>query len=177
MTKATLVICLLTAVMPLVSCAQQHLSPIRVRRTATIHVSLPPDQALPLFTPAGEKPWSPGWEYTPVLPADGSTELNMVFTTGHSFTASHSTIWTMVVDDRVNHTVAYVHSNPDALARIDVHCAPGATTDSSDVTVTYTVTGMTALGHHIVEKRFSEEAFKKEMADWEKQIAGYLAKR
>ena len=169
--KLTLALYVLMTLLPLMGCAHQRLSPVRAIRTATIHVALPPDQASPLFTPVGEKPWSPGWQYTPVLPADGSTELNMVFTTGHN------TVWTMVVDDRVNHTVGYVHSNQDALARIDVHCAPGSTPNTSDVTVTYTVTGMTKMGHHIVESRFSEEAYRKEMADWEKQIAEYLVRR
>src|SRR5438105_15663193 len=94
MTKIPLVIYALMALLPLIGCVHQAISPIRAIRTATIRVALPPDQALPLFTPFGEKAWSKGWEYAPLLPADGSTELNMVFTTSKG-----NTIWTMVDDN------------------------------------------------------------------------------
>src|SRR5690242_13132849 len=35
---------------------------MRMKYTGTIHVPLPPTEALELFTPEGERDWVPGWD-------------------------------------------------------------------------------------------------------------------
>ena len=58
-----------------------------------ITVDLPPDEALPLFTPKGEEDWVPGWQPAYFRPPTGETCQGMVFTTEHD---GETTVWTCV---------------------------------------------------------------------------------
>ena len=52
---------------------------IRHTLSGTVAVPLSPDEALALFTPAGERAWAPGWN--PVYPAKEDTTPGTTFTT------------------------------------------------------------------------------------------------
>ena len=71
-----------------------------MKRTATITVPLPPEQATTLFTPEGERGWAPGWN-----PRHHS---DTVFTTDH---AGSQTTW--VVLDAGENAVRYARVTPD----------------------------------------------------------------
>jgi hypothetical protein len=63
-----------------------------VRRATEIMVALPPEQAVALFTPEGERRWADGWD--PHYPEPHRCEgPGAVFTTGHG---GHQTTWIMV---------------------------------------------------------------------------------
>src|SRR3989337_699784 len=47
--------------------------------SGTLEVLLPSDQALPLFTPAGEREWVPGWD--PQFPSGEDSSPGTTFTT------------------------------------------------------------------------------------------------
>ena len=56
--------------------------PTTVRRATDITVDLPPEQAMALFTPEGERRWAEGWD--PRYPEpDRRERAGAVFTTGH----------------------------------------------------------------------------------------------
>jgi hypothetical protein len=69
-------------------------------------VALPPEQAIELFTPEGERKWSEGWN--PVYPRPERPEgPGAVFVTGHD---GHTTTWTMV--DHTARCVRYARVTP-----------------------------------------------------------------
>jgi CubicO group peptidase (beta-lactamase class C family) len=62
-----------------------------MRRSTEITVAVPPDQAMSLFTPEGER-WAEGWDPQYPVP-DRRDGAGAVFTTGHG---GHQTTWVMV---------------------------------------------------------------------------------
>jgi hypothetical protein len=114
--------------------------------TGSIPVSLPPDEAFPLFTATGERTWVDGWD--PQFPGqvDDETEPGTVFTTAHG---QHGTTWT-VVRREGHRLVAYsAVSDGDRAALITVGLEPTAT--GSRVTVTHDVTALVPTANAGVE--------------------------
>lgn len=119
------------------------LMPAWLSRSTVIAVALPPERAIDLFTPEGERKWSEGWK--PVYPRPGRTAgPGAVFVTGHD---GHETIWTMV-----DHTAACVR-----YARVTPGVAAGTVTvtleaDGAGRTrakVTYDLTSLSADGRRV----------------------------
>jgi hypothetical protein len=120
----------------------------------TLRVPLPPDRALHLFTPVGERAWAPGW--APVFPAgeagDGAAP-GTVFLTGAS---------TWVVVDRGPDRVRYARVTPGVRAgTIEVRLRPDGSHTLADVT--YVTTAL------------SSEPFDPDIAHWEDAIRAALA--
>jgi hypothetical protein len=79
-------------------------------RSKVIAVALPPEQAIEVFTPEGERKWSEGWD--PVYPRPERTAgPGAAFVTGHD---SHTTTWTMV--DHTAGCVRYARMTPGVAA-------------------------------------------------------------
>jgi hypothetical protein len=113
-----------------------------MNHTATIKVPLPPDQAIRLFTPEGERAWVPGW--------DPHHHSDTVFTT-------HETIW-VVLETGDAHTVRYARVTPGRHAgTVEVRCR-----DDGTATVTYELTAL-APG--------ALDDFDPGLAHWERMIA------
>src|SRR5215475_2395344 len=95
--------------------------PSRVVCTGTVRVPLRVEDALPLFTPRGERRWAPGWE--PSFPADDAddTAPGTVFLTDES-------IW--MVAERTESSMRYARALPGVWAgTVEVRCEPaGAAT-------------------------------------------------
>jgi hypothetical protein len=119
-----------------------------MNRSGTITVPLPPDEAITLFTPEGERAWVPGW--------DPHHHSATVFTTAE-------TIW--VVLDAPEHTVRYARVTPGVHAgTVEVRCRPNGATTTAEVTYDLTPLAPDTLGH-------LEHGFDTMLADWERSIA------
>jgi hypothetical protein len=120
--------------------------------TGTITVPLPPEQAIALFTPEGERAWAPGW--------DPRHHSDTVFTTDHA---------TWVVLDAPTGAVRYARFAPGHHAgTVEVHCRSNG--DHTEATVTYDLTALVpdALDHFAA-------GYDAMLADWERRIADACA--
>ncbi|MCC0077217.1 MAG: SRPBCC family protein [Rhodobacter sp.] len=92
---------------------------------------MPPDRALPLFTPRGEEAWVPGWAPVYVDPPGGETAEGMIFSTGNG-----AVWWTCLRWRPATGEARYLRLTPGVkAARVGVSCrAEGAGTR---VTVCY----------------------------------------
>jgi hypothetical protein len=146
--------------------AQDTNAPMRASQTGEQRVHGPIDKVFPLFTPKGELLWIPAWKYTPVYPATGETERDMVFRTDDD-----TTTWTLARYEPPN-TSVYVLMNPDVVARIEVNCR-AESPKQTVVRITYTWTALTERGRHHVA---SPEEFKARMNRWKVWLDEYAAK-
>jgi hypothetical protein len=139
----------------------------RLTRHGTFHVPLPPDRALALFTPRGEREWAPGWD--PDFPAGPSDDT----APGTAFITHHGdapTYW--VVTDRTERSVRYARVTPGVHAgTVEVRCDPHG--DATRAQVTY---DLTALGSDHALARFGEH-YDAMLGEWERLIAAALAAR
>jgi hypothetical protein len=137
--------------------------------TAEITVELPPNQAMALFTPEGERRWAEGWN--PHFPEPDRREgPGAVFITSHG---GHQTTWIMV--DHEPNTVRY--------ARVADGMTAGTVTvrvidwrdDITHLRVTYDLTALTAAGQKWLET-FGARC-DAELAGWSTEIAQALQAR
>jgi hypothetical protein len=120
--------------------------------TGTITVPLPPEKAIALFTPAGERAWAPGW--------DPHHHSDTVFTTAHG---GADTTW--VVLDAGPRAVRYARVSRDRAGTVGVRCHADGT-DQTRAEVTYDLTALVpdALDHFAA-------GYAAMLADWERLIA------
>ncbi|MGQ0511477.1 MAG: SRPBCC family protein [Betaproteobacteria bacterium] len=143
-----------------------------VRRTHAIVLPLPPEEAFPLFTPAGEKLWIREWDPRYLHPASGETQAGMVFTTG---AGDELTFWSLVDYDPVAHRARYARVTPASrLGLVEVACHPEA--GGTRVTVSYTFTALTPAGESFLEG-FGEDAFRAMIDGWKGLIEVWLRNR
>jgi hypothetical protein len=129
--------------------------------SGTVEVPLPPDEALALFTPAGERAWAPGWD--PVYPAEEDTSPGTTFTTHEG-----RTFW--VIADRTADSMRYARITPGVHAgTVEVRCEPAG--DATRAHVTYDLTG---LADPVTVDHFAED-FPAMLAEWQRLIAASLA--
>jgi hypothetical protein len=146
-------------------------TPLRLTRSATIQLNAGPATVFPLFTPLGEKLWVPDWNPTIIYPASGDIELGAVFTTPHASGAPM--VWTVVEAMPEHFRVAYVRVAPEShVAQISVQCAEAAP-GSTDATVTYVFTGLSAQGNAYVAQH-TESHYQQWIQQWETAINAYL---
>ena len=120
-----------------------------MKHTGTITVPLPPDQAIALFTPEGERAWVPHW--------DPQHHSDTVFTT------HHATTW--IALDAGPEAVRYARVRPGHHAgTVEVSCRAEGT--GTAATVTYDLTPLTdgALDDF-------GAGYDAMLAEWERRIA------
>jgi hypothetical protein len=129
--------------------------------SGTVEVPLPPERALALFTPDGERAWAPGWD--PQYPAGEAASPGTTFTTHDG-----RTFW--VIADATSDSMRYARITPGVHAgTVEVRCErAGAGTRA---TVTYDLTG---LADPVTVDRFAAD-FPAMLAEWERLIAAALA--
>jgi hypothetical protein len=116
-----------------------------------VRVTLPPDEAIELFTPEGERVWAAGWD--PSYPGDDDG----VFVTG-------ATTWVTV--ERGARSRRYARVTPGVQAgTVSVRCEPDG--DDTIATVGY---ALTALGPEADLAAFAAE-YDEFLAGWEREIA------
>jgi hypothetical protein len=134
----------------------------RISLSRTVDVPLPPERALLLFTPAGEREWVPGWEAR--FPAGEDTAP------GTTFLTHEQTVW--VIADRTPHSMRYARVTPGVHAgTVEVRCE-----GAGSVTRAHVAYDLTALGDPAVLERFAA-GFDAMVADWGRLIAGALEAR
>ena len=138
--------------------------PSRVVCLGSVRVSLPPERALALFTPRGERRWAHGWN--PTFPEDDAddTAPGTVFLTeaGHGGQA----IW--MVAERTPRSMRYARAVPGVWAgTVEVRCErAGAETVAH---VTYDLTALDeAQRPRLADFAAGYDAF---LGEWEREIA------
>jgi hypothetical protein len=130
----------------------------------SFRLGMPPDEALPLFTPEGERGWVPGWDPSypaghPVEPSPGT-----VFTT-----QSETTTTTWVVVRRTPRTMAYARVAAGRTAGlVTVTCEPTMKEAETEVHVRYQLTALTEAGTKDV--RELEQDYASFLAGWQRAI-------
>jgi hypothetical protein len=144
----------------------------RLLRSGVIQLNAPPAVVFPLFTPAGERLWVPGWEPAYLSPASGETQLDMVFRTQHH--EYGDAIWSLIARDPERHQVSYLRVAPAShVARVDVSCAE-APQGAAEATVSYTFTGLTEAGNAAIAA-YSEPFYAAWLQGWAVAINAALA--
>jgi hypothetical protein len=135
---------------------------MRRRLTGSVDVPLRPDEALTLFTPAGEREWVPGWD--PAFPAD--EELSP----GTTFNTHERTVW--VIADRTAHSLRYARVTPGVCAgTVEVRCEPAGSRTRAHVTY-----DLTALADPAALDRFAHR-YPAMLAHWQRLIAAAIRAR
>jgi catechol 2,3-dioxygenase-like lactoylglutathione lyase family enzyme len=134
---------------------------------ARLPVALPPEQAIELFTPEGERKWSEGWN--PVYPRPERPEgPGAVFVTSHD---GHTTTWTMV--DHTARCVRYARVTPGVAAGTVTVALEADGAGGSRAQVTYDPTSLSADGD--VRLAEFDRAYDADVGEWETAIAEALA--
>jgi polyketide cyclase/dehydrase/lipid transport protein len=128
---------------------------------------MPVAEAVPLFTPEGERSWAgASWDpvYAVAAAAADDSAPGTVFTTesdgGHA-------IW--IVLERRDDGMRYARVAPDRIAgTVDVTCAPAGSSGETEVTVTYDVTSLGPEGAAFVERL--RDAFDAFLEHWRQAI-------
>jgi hypothetical protein len=141
--------------------------------TGSFTLPLPPEQALPLFTPEGERPWA-GADWDPVYAVPEAVEDDSapgtVFTTESTGGAA-----TWIVLERRPDGMSYARVVPGSIAgTIAVTCRAAESAGETEVTVTYDTTSLSAEGAAFVEELSrGYDAF---LASWREEILEALAR-
>jgi hypothetical protein len=136
--------------------------PSRVVCTGTVRVPLPVQDALPLFTPLGERRWADGWD--PSFPAGDADDSapGTVFLTDEA-------IW--MVAERTERSMRYARALPGVWAgTVEVRCEPAG--GGTAARVTYDLTVLDAAQRpQLREFADGYDAF---LGEWEREIGAAL---
>ncbi len=127
-------------------------------------MELPPARAFELFTPSGERLWSPGWDpQFPIPPAD-ETNPGTVFTVSHD---DHDTVWT-VTRSRAGEFIEYSVTTPRqraGLVQVSCSASPGGTAAA----VSYDLTSLNPGANDRLEQFAAN--YTRFLAHWQHAIA------
>ncbi len=137
-----------------------------VLRATEIIVDLPPEQAMALFTPEGERRWADGWH--PHYPEPERREgAGAVFITAHG---GHQTTWIMV--DQRPEGVRYARVTDGMTAGTVAVDLVGGGERSTQVRVTYDLTALTPAGERWLEAFGAH--YDAAIGEWATEIAAAL---
>jgi len=137
--------------------------------SGTIRVAAPAARAFPFFTPDGERAWVPGWDPEYLHPADGALRQGLTFRTRHG---GEETLW-LVSGVAAPDAVDYVRVTPGSRMGVVSVRVAAADHASSNVTVTYRLTSLSAAADPAVEQFAG--GFPEMLAGWERTIGSLLA--
>jgi len=162
-----------------------HFVAYRAANEGSFFVEFPVEKVFPLYGPAEEARWAPGWEPHWLFPEKSTAqshapEAGWVFETEPN--TSQKRLWYVVKVDLAQHEITYLVYLPDKMIyRIRVIAAPSENLESKEkgtlTSVTYQFVGLSDQGNAEIKKRtdFPEE-YAAEMREWATQIDGYLRK-
>jgi len=145
---------------------------VRTISTGRFTLPLPVEEAVPLFTPEGERPWA-GADWDPVYAvpeaAEDDSAPGTVFTTDSTGGAA-----TWIVLDRRADAMSYARVVPGSIAgTIAVTCRAAESAEETEITVTYDTTSLSAEGAAFVEElNRGYDAF---LESWREEILKALA--
>jgi hypothetical protein len=136
---------------------------ITLHRTVEITVGLPPDQAMALFTPEGERRWAEGWN--PHYPVPDRREgAGAVFTTAHG---GRLTTWIMI--DRDPEMIRYARVTNDMTAGTVAVEICGSGESATNLRVSYDLTALSTHGEAWLDA--FDAGYDAEIAAWATAIA------
>jgi hypothetical protein len=137
-------------------------------RTQSFELPLACTAAMPLFTAPGERLWAPGWE--PEM-LSGGTERGSVFRTLHQ---RHETVWIVAeyAPDQGRASYARIAQGSN-MGMVDVRCR-ALDAGRSEISVTYTLTGLTPAGRTFVQGFLAPEAYAAFIQEWRTAILAAL---
>ncbi len=160
-------------------------SPARsVEHTRAFELDAPASRLFPLFSPAGEKLWVPGWDYENVT---GSSPLSedQVFLTGAHDQAGVEAIWLVKRYRPERHLIELYRVEPGVkVGVVRVQCteldSPSAASGAAapvpartEVRVTYRYIALSEEGERFIEE-FTPEAYEAFMGEWQMLLRDYL---
>jgi hypothetical protein len=127
---------------------------------------MPPAEAMPYFTPEGERAWVAGWDPVPIHAPGGSlSAAGAVFTTAAD---GEETLWLTLGVDFVTGVADYVRITPgNRLGTVHVRCLPEA--DGTRIEVDYRLTAISEAGAEKLAA-VTPEAFARTIAEWKTKI-------
>ena len=138
-------------------------------QTRSFRLDAPCAAVFHLFTPLGERAWASDWD--PEM-LSGREERGSVFRT-----RAHDaeTLW-IVADYRpAEGHVSYARLRKDSnFGLVDVECKAAGT--GSEITVRYTLTGVTPAGEEFVRKFLDDAHYDAFMREWQDSLHAALAK-
>ena len=138
-----------------------------------IVLSGPVDGVFPLFSPAGEKDWVPGWDPEMLWPPGGPWQEGLLFRTQEE---KGEAVWVVSQFDLGAHAVTYHRVEPGRyVARVDVACRP-AGEGRTEAEVRYTFVGLSESGNAEIAA-MSQPAYDEKMARWKGWIDALLQQR
>jgi len=130
-----------------------HGSGSRVTRKAVLHFHAPPANVFPLLCPERERDWIAGWDYTMVYSQSGYAEPGCVFTT--LLPDEGLTIW-MFTEHVPDRRVVVSRITPGLFTILWEMDLLEPTPGDTDLTITWTVTGLSEAGNRFVETGLDE---------------------
>jgi hypothetical protein len=120
---------------------------MHVEHTGRFILPVPLRDALPFFSPEGERAWVPGWEPEYLHPLQPSNEVGTVFRTQHH---GEETLWLVLQYDPGAGLAAYGRFTPESrIGTVHVRCEE-VDPSRTQVTVTYALTALSAHGTGIL---------------------------
>ncbi len=134
----------------------------------SFHLDAPPAQVFPLFTALGERAWAEAWEPRML---SGETERGSAFRTAHG---GRETTW-IVTDYRpAEGRVSYARLAQDSnIGLVDVICTAAA--GGTEVSVRYTLTGVSAQGEAYVREFLEPRHYARMIEEWRVATGAALA--
>lgn len=131
------------------------------------------EDAFPLFSPAGERSWVPGWDPEFVQPSDTAWEEGQIFRTREG---KGDAVWIVTRLDRAQHHVEYHRVEPGRyVARITVTCR-SSERSRTEVATTYTYIGLSEDGNREIAA-MTQTDYDAKMARWTEWIDRHLEAR
>lgn len=135
---------------------------LRVCLRGIVQVALPPERALQLFTPSGERAWAPGWD--PHFPSgeEDDTAPGTVFVT-----RAHGVYTVWVVTERAADRMAYSRVAPETWGgTVSILCRQAI--DGTEIEVAYDTTSLSEAGD--IELRQWAASFDDYLQQWQSWI-------
>lgn len=141
-----------------------------VDRAGVVAVALPFAEAMPLFTPEGERPWAAGWDPHYVHPVSPDAGEGVVFQTTNK--GESTATWVQTRYEPTEGLASYVYVIPDHhTAMVDVRVSADGES-ASRASVRYRMTSLSPDADEFV--RAFGGAYEQEMADWAEAIQRHV---
>lgn len=144
----------------------------QVIRDGSFELNTNADQALPFFTPEGERAWVNGWDPKPVYPEQKGVafQANAVFRLNAD---GDQSIWTILEANLNEHVAEYVYVvEGERLSRVRVQIE-SLTGSRCRVRVRYVHTAISEKGLHFIAT-VTEAAYTQKMRDWQRMVSAAI---
>src|SRR5687768_8740260 len=142
---------------------------MHVSRSYTLYFKADNTVIFPLFTPLEEKKWVQGWNATLIFSeTEAARETGCIFSTPPA--DMPDVLWVLSRYDEANGIIQYVRFASDHhIGIIDLKVD-----QNTRVCVTYTLTGLSAVGDQYIQEEFSDAMYQHRMQSWQQGIEHYL---